>query len=58
LILVCIKNFSARITQQRFKTMYEQLQEGLGNILGFKIVGGITKKTKGTDLQSTGKTDR
>ena len=26
--------------------MYRQLKEGTGNILGFKIVGGITKKQK------------
>jgi hypothetical protein len=26
--------------------MYHQLKEGSGNILGFKIVGGITKKQK------------
>jgi len=26
--------------------MYRQLKEGSGNILGFKIVGGITKKQK------------
>jgi hypothetical protein len=27
--------------------MYHQLKEGSGNILGFKIIGGITKKQKG-----------
>ena len=37
--------------------MYHQLKEGSGNILGFKIAGGITKK-KGTDLQGIGKTDQ
>jgi hypothetical protein len=26
--------------------MYHQIKEGSGNILGFKIVGGITKKQK------------
>ena len=26
--------------------MYHQLKEGSGNILGFKIAGGITKKQK------------
>jgi len=26
--------------------MYHQLKQGSGNILGFKIVGGITKKQK------------
>jgi hypothetical protein len=34
------------IIQRRLQTLYHTLKEGSGNILGFKIVGGITKKQK------------
>ncbi len=32
--------------------MVHQLKEGSGNILGFKIVGGITKHSTSTGLKS------
>ena len=31
---------------RRLKTVYQRLKKSSGNILGFKIVGGLTKKQK------------